>query len=113
MEAAILARVGQWLITSVNNGAIVLHPLEEIILDVIRPLADLKQRRFLALHDFAAKARGPNRADAPRPGEQNPEGEESEQREDVFLVERCLAIERVVLVTAEGGAGVMVHVVAD
>src|SRR5258708_1039981 len=113
METAILARVGEWFIASVNDGAVVLHPLEEIILDVIGALADLKKGGFLALHDFSAKSRRPNRADSPRAGKQNPKCQEGEERKHVLFVKRRFAVERVVFVTAKGRAGVMVHVVAD
>src|SRR6185436_12260798 len=39
--------------------------------------------------------------------------EKGEQRENVFLVQGRLAVEGIVLVTAKGGAGVVVYVVAD
>src|SRR5205823_2767984 len=65
MQAPILPGVGQRFIACVDDGAIVLHPFEEIVLDIIRPLRDLKQCRLLALNHFTAKTRG--RIDPTRP----------------------------------------------
>jgi hypothetical protein len=43
MNTAILIRVSQWFISGIHDGAILLHPFEEIIHDVIRALGELKR----------------------------------------------------------------------
>src|SRR6185503_11286982 len=113
MEPAILARIGQWFIARVDNGSIVLHPFEEVVLDVIGALGNLEQGRLLALDHLTAKTRGPNRSDASSAGKKHPQREESEQRKNVGFVQRRLAVEGIIFVATEGRAGVMVHVIAD
>src|SRR5439155_8168242 len=113
VQSPVLAGVGQWLIASVNYGAIVLHPLEEIVLDIIRALADLEKGRFLALHHFTAEPRRPDRSNPTRSGEKDAQCKESQQREHVSLVQRRLAVQRIIFVATKRGAGVVIDVVAD
>jgi hypothetical protein len=42
MEAAVFASIGEWFVAGVDDGAIELHPLEEVVVDVIGALADLE-----------------------------------------------------------------------
>ena len=42
MEPAILSRVGQRFIPGVDDRPVELHPLKQVVVDVVRPLADLK-----------------------------------------------------------------------
>ena len=64
MQPSIIARVRQRFVAGVDDGAVVLHPLEEVILDVVRALADLERNWFLHGRNFATQ---PNRADGPNP----------------------------------------------
>jgi DNA-binding transcriptional LysR family regulator len=41
VQAAVFARVGQRFVARVDDGAVELHPLEQVVVDVIGPLADL------------------------------------------------------------------------
>ena len=108
-----MARVGEGFVAGVNDGAVVLDPFEEIILDVIGALADLEEGGVFALDDLAAKTDGANGTDTAGAGEQDAQGQEREEGKDVFLVERGLAVEGIVFVAAEGCAGVVVDVVPD
>ena len=86
VQPSIKTRVGQRFIAGVNDGAIVLHPFKEIILDVIRALADLERNCCLRWSGLSAKLHRPNGTDAPRTREEDAQRQEREQREDVFLM---------------------------
>ncbi len=90
-----------------------LHPLEEIVLDVIGALADLKQGRLLAREDFASESAGADRPDTACAGVQNAQRQEGQQGKDVFLVEQRPAIEGIIFVAPERRARVVVHIVAN
>src|SRR5688572_19781755 len=47
MNTAILIRIGQWFISGIDDGAILLHPFEEIIHDVVGALRELKRKERL------------------------------------------------------------------
>ena len=43
MNTAVLIRVGQWFISGIHDGTILLHPFEKVIHDVICALRELKR----------------------------------------------------------------------
>ena len=47
MDATVLIRIGQGFISRIDDGAILLHPFEEIVHDVIGALRDLKREGSL------------------------------------------------------------------
>jgi len=48
MQTPVFPRVGERFVAGVDDGTVVLHPLEEIVLDEIGALADLKFDRAFA-----------------------------------------------------------------
>ena len=63
MEPAILSVIGQRLVARIDDGAVELHPLVNVVDDVIGALAELK----IDLRPPAAAARNRTRADSPAP----------------------------------------------
>src|SRR5262245_2972798 len=57
MNAPVLIRVGQGLISCIDDGAILLHPFEEIIHDVVCTLRDLKRKGKLLRITVARSSR--------------------------------------------------------
>src|SRR5436190_15712200 len=106
-----MPRVGQRFVTGVDDRAIVLNPFEEIVLDVIGALADLERSGLLSRWRFAAETGGPDAADAARTAKQHAQREKREQGHHVALMQRRLAFERIVFMTPERRARVMVDVI--
>ena len=104
MEAAVFPRVGQRFVAGVDDGAIELHPLEEIIVDVVRPLADLKMAVRTVAQQVAAQLSARSRTDPPGPGKEQAQGQKREQGENVAFGERRGTAHEVILVAAEGRA---------
>ena len=57
MNATVLIRIGQGFISRIDDGAILLHPFEEIIHDVIGALRDLKREESLLSVPMARASR--------------------------------------------------------
>jgi len=64
VEAAVFAGVGQRFIAGVDDGAVELHPFEQVVGDEIGALADLKRRAGPGRDNsraFSAAAAAPTR----------------------------------------------------
>src|SRR5205085_10891188 len=113
MQTTELAVVSQWLVTRVNDRAIELHPLVNVVDDVISSLADLEPQRRRIWRQIKIESEWMSLADASRPGVDLSCREKTKQRSEHYRRELCLATHQVVLVTAKSGAGVMVDIVFD
>src|SRR5262249_28102126 len=113
VESPVFSVIGQRFISSVNDCAIELHPLINVVHDVIRSLADLEINRLFACGNFeieSERIRLPNPA---RAGENLASGQESEQSAERRRSELRLASHQIILVATESGPGVMIDVVLD
>ena len=118
VQAAEAAVVGEGLVARVDEGAVELDPLVDVVDDVVGALGDL-------VFDGGAAGGGGDAAglpveggavgfaDATGAGVDLAGGEEGEEGGDVGFVEFGGALDEVVFVAAEGGAGVVVDVVFD
>src|ERR1700722_11361039 len=97
MEAAKSAVIGERLVAGVDERAVELHPFVNIGLDEIGALGNLV-RNGLARVQFPVAARRLGHADTARAHEEDAYGEKGEERVDVALGQRRIAIEEVVLV---------------
>ena len=113
MQPPILSVVRKGLIACVDDGAVELHPLVDVVDDVIRALADLKFHRRAAAWRIEIEGEGTGLPDAPCAGENLPSGEETEQRAEQRRMELYLATHEVIFMTAKSRAGVMIDVVLD
>ena len=113
MEPAVTAGIGQRFVPRVDDGPVELHPFEEIVVDVVRPLADLEEIGFPRPGQIAPRLRRHGRAHPARPAEQHAHSEEGQQRQDVSLGQLGRTSDEVVLVAAERRARIVVDVVPD
>lgn len=113
VEAAEAGGISEGFVAGIDDGAVELHPLEEFVIDVIGALAELEKRMGAGAEVVAAVFGAEGRADSSGAGVESAQGEEGEDGEDIGLGEGCGTSEEVIFVAAEGGAGVVVDVVAD
>ena len=107
------AIIGQRLVARVDNGAIELHPLVDVVDDVIGALAELKIHVHLGLRELEVERERVRLPHPARARENLARGEESQQRAEHRRRELRLALHQVILVAAEGRAGVVIDVVLD
>src|SRR4051812_13662864 len=101
MEAAIFPVIGQRLIPRVDDGAVELHPLINVVHDVVGPLAELEFNRDLRLRQLEIER---ERVGLPYPagaGENLAGREKSEQGAEHRRRELRLAFHEIILVAAE------------
>ena len=113
MEPAIFPVIGQRLIARVDDGAIELHPLVNVVDDVIGALAQLEIDVDLGLRQLEIERERVRLSDSPGAGENLASGEKCEQRAENRRRELRLAFHQIVLVAAESRTGVVVDVVFD
>src|SRR5206468_6533733 len=80
MKAPIFSVIGQWLIARINNGAIKLHPLIDVVHDVIGALTQLKIDLRLWLRRLEVECERIGLADTTGAGKDLSGRQESEQR---------------------------------
>ena len=79
MEAAVFARVRERFITRIDNRAVELHPLEQIVVDIIGALADLEMAVRAVAQEVAAQLRAGRRPHPPRADKKLPQSEEGQE----------------------------------
>src|SRR4051794_37624893 len=104
MQSAILPVVRERLVARVDDRAVELHPLIDVVHDVIGALADLEIDARIALRDLEIEGERVRLPHPARAGEKLPRGEKGEQRPEDRRRELRLAFHEVVLVTTEGRA---------
>src|SRR6266581_3040630 len=113
MQPPIFSVIGQRLVASIDDGAIELHPLINVVDDVISALAQLEIHLALRLRRLEIERQWIRLPDAPRSGENLARRQKSQQRSENRRRELRLASHQIILVTTERRPGVMVHVVLD
>ena len=113
MQAAVFPRIGEGFVARVDNGAVELHPLKQVVIDVIRALADLEMAVGAVPQQIPAQLRAGRRTDPARAGEEQTQRQKREQSEYVVLRQGGGTPDEIIFVAAERRAGVMVHVVAN
>ncbi len=113
MQPAIFPIIGQRLIARVDDRAVELHPLINVVDDMIGPLAELEIDRLFRRRHFEIEGEGIGLADPARAGENLARGKKGEERAEGRGGELRLALHQVIFVAAEGGAGVVIDVVLD
>ena len=113
MQPAIFPIIGQRLIARVDDRAVELNPLINVIHDMVGPLAKLKIDRLFRRRHFEIEGEGIGLADPPRAGENLPRGQKGEERAEGRGSELRLALHQVIFMATEGSPGVMIDVVLD
>src|SRR5215218_10260638 len=113
MQAPVFAVVGQRLVARIDDGAVKLHPLVNVVHDVIRALTDLERDRALRGRRLEIERERIRLPDAARAREDLARGEKREQRPEDGRTELRLPFHEIILMATEGRAGVMVDIVLD
>ena len=125
MDTPVLIRIGQGLISRIDDGAILLHPFEEVIDDVIGALRDLKREERLLSVPMARASRHKepvhlnpavlrtSRTDTPCPCKDLPGNEESDKGSEASPGKGEPPRNKIVLVRSKGRIGFMIHIVLD
>ncbi len=125
MNAPVLIRVGQRLISGIDDRAVLLHPFEEIIHDVIGALRDLKREERLLRVAMARASRHKESihlnpavlrarcADTPGPCKDLPGHEEGHKGSEASPRKGKAPRDEIVLVRSKGRIGFMIHIVLD
>ena len=113
MQPPIFPIIGQRLVARIDDGAIELHPLVNVVDDVIGALAELEIDLALRLRRLEIERQRIRLPDAPRAGENLARREKGQQGSENRRRELRLASHQIILVATERRAGVMVDVVLD
>src|SRR5207253_10646686 len=113
MEPAILSVISQRLVARVNNCPVELHPLIDVVHNVIRALTELKIDLGLRSRRLEIEREWIRLTDSPRAGEDLSRRQERQQRSQNRRRELRLPFHQIILVAAKRASGVMVHIVLD
>src|SRR6266545_5563666 len=113
MQPPIFPVIGQRLVARIDDGAIELHPLINVVDDVISALAQLEIHLALRLRLLEIERQWIRLPDAPRSGENLARRQKSQQRSENRRRELRLASHQIILVATKRRPGVIVHVVLD
>src|ERR1700736_2219136 len=113
MEPAILAIIGQRLVARVDDGTVELHPLINVVDDVVGALAELKRDRLLLLRRFEIEGERIGLPYSASAGENLARGEKGEQRAEHRWRELRLTLHQIIFVATKRRAGVMIDIVLD
>src|SRR5437899_9854576 len=113
MEPAIVSVISQRLVARVNNCPVELHPLINVVHNVIGALTELKIDLGLRSRRLEIEREWIRLTDAPRPGEDLTRRQESQERSQDRGRELRLPFHQIILVAAKRRSGLMIHVVLD
>src|SRR5258708_3397679 len=111
MKSPILSVIGQRLIPGVDDGAIELHPLIDVVHDVIGALAKLKIDLRFRLRRLKIERERIGLPDAPRAGKYLPRRQKSKQPSEDWRRELRLPFHQIILVAPKRGARMMIDIV--
>src|SRR6266516_5802280 len=111
MKAPIFSIIGQGLIARIDNGAIKLHPLIDVVHDVIGALTELKIDLRFWLGRLKVECERIGLADTTGAGKDLPGRQKSEQRSQNRRRELGLPFHQVIFMATKRGAGVMIDIV--
>src|SRR5690349_19215404 len=107
MKAAIFPIIRQRLIARVDDRAVELHPLVNVVHDVVGSLAELELNRLFRRRHLEIEGEGISLADPTGAGENLAGGQEGKKRAERRRGELRLALHQIIFVATKGGAGVM------
>ena len=113
MQSAVFPRVGQRFVAGINNRAIKLHPFEQIVVDVIGPLADLEVAVRAMPEQIAAEFRAGRGTHSARADKELAQSQKSEERKNVRFGERGGTADQVVFMAAKGRARIVIDIIAN
>src|SRR5437762_7035471 len=113
MKPPIFSVIGQRFIACVDNGAIKLHPLINIIHNVVSTLTKLKIDLRLRSWWLEIECEWIRLTDASGAGKDLPRRQKSKQRSENWWRELRLPFHQIILMATKRGPGVMIDIVLD
>src|SRR5947209_20205280 len=113
MEPPIFSVVGERLVARVNDRAVELHPLVNVVDDMVRPLAQLEIDMCLRLRQLEIECQRVRLPHPSRAGKNLAGREKRQQGPEYGRGELRLPSHQIILVAAESGTGVVVDIVLD
>ncbi len=125
MNSAELIRIGQWFISGIDDGTILLHPFEEVIHDVISTLRKLKRKNRLLRVAMGRSSRNdesihlnpgilrPRPADTSGSSKDLPGDQEGHKGPEAAPRKGETSRHEIVLVRSKGRIGFMIHIILD
>src|SRR3954464_6036566 len=104
MEPAIFPVISERLVARVNDGAVELHPLVDVVHDVVGALAELEIHLDLGLRELEIERERVGLPDSSRARENLTGGQKSEEGAEDRWGELRLALHQIILVATEGRA---------
>src|ERR1700720_3265346 len=113
MEPTIFAVIGQWLVTRVDNGAVELDPLIDVVHDVVGALTELKRDRRFGLRWLKIERERIGLPHSAGAGKNLSRRKKREQRPEYRRRELRLAFHQIIFVATKCRAGVMVDIILN
>src|SRR6266487_6068031 len=113
MKAPIFSVISQRLIPRIDDSAIELHPLINVVDDMIGTLTELKIDLYLWLRRLKIECQRIRLADSTGASEDLPRGQKSEERSENRRCELRLPFHQVILVATKCGSGMMIDIILD
>src|SRR5207247_2315239 len=113
MQPAILSVISQRLVACVDDGAIKLHPLINVVHDMIGALTKLEINLCFRLRRLEIECQWIRLANSTGASEDLPGSQKSEQSSENRRRELRLPFHQIILVATERGPGVMINIVLD
>src|SRR5438270_8045919 len=100
MEPAILPVIRQRFISRIDDGAVELHPLVNVVHDMVGTLAELELNRHFRLRQLEVECERVSLSDPASAGENLPGREKGQEGAEDRRSELRLALHQIVLVTS-------------
>ena len=113
MKSPVFSIIGQGLVTCIDDGAIKLHPLVDVVHDMIRTLAQLEIHACFRLRRLEIKRQWIGLTDAAGAREDLSRRQESKKCPQNWRRELRLPLHQIILVTTKRGARVVIDVIFD
>jgi len=113
MEPPVFSIISERLIAGVDNGAIELHPLVDVVHNMIGALAELEIHGHFGLRELEIERERVRLSHPTRACENLARGEKSQQCAEHGRRELRFPLHEIILVATEGRAGFVIDVVFD
>src|SRR5437870_225640 len=113
MQPPIFSIIRQWFVACINDSAVELHPLIDVVHDMIGALAKLEIDLCLLLRRLEIKRQRIGLTDSTGASKDLPGRQKSKQRPKNWRRELRLALHQIILVTTKRGARVVIEIIFD
>src|SRR5438874_2667318 len=113
MQPPIFSIIRQWFVARINDSAVELHPLIDVVHDMIGALTKLEIDLCLLLRRLEIKRQRIGLTNAARAGKDLAGRQKSKQCPKNWRRELRLALHQIILVTTKRGARVVIDIIFD